>query len=404
MRIRMVPPTELRHAFTHLIPAPQYSLSRIIPVFVKIRVELFYGVQIITLQLPEAQSNLRTFNREFIIKFHNNLNFFRACCIFSAPPSRKGAGEEVDGRKGRPGEFERFQDNEQRLGVGIEDETAYLAGVEICKFRKADDEQPDLPSAERLNEELLIELIALDELTDEQVGMRALGRHVKAIFGLRRANDPLTQFQFINLEMFEDMATQRRRDPPEHLVRKIGRNIVARDQRLLEAVDPAGFLNQILHALAGDPGVAILDQLRDHILIAIADQKVADRGVEVVALGDGEQMLLAARLDDLDKVRLGEASALEKDRAGDLDLVIGEQGDQAVRNIGEISEFFGKILPDRRLDFTQQPAENAKDERLLLLAQALLFLDEQVGDVAKKLAPGALAAVPRQGDQPPQLF
>src|SRR5690606_9481735 len=130
----------------------------------------------------------------------------------------------------------------------------------------------------------------------------------------------------------------------------------------------------------------------------------ADRGVEVVALGDGEQMLLAARLDDLDKVRLGEASALEKDRAGDLDLVIGEQGDQAVRNIGEISEFFGKILPERRLDFTQQPAENAEDERLLLLAQALLFLDEQVGDVAKKLAPGALAAVPRQGDQSRQLF
>ena len=75
--------------------------------------------------------------------------------------------------------------------------------------------------------------------------------------------------------------------------------------------------------------------------------------------------------------------AFEQNRPGHLNFIIGKKRDQAMGNIFQAGEFFGKILADGRFNLTQELGHDTDDERLFLFAQTFLVMQKQVTDITE---------------------
>ena len=184
----------------------------------------------------------------------------------------------------------------------------------------------------------------------------------------------------IDVEVFENMATQRGRHPKIQPRRQLRPQVFTPEKRLLVGVDAARFLGQISHGGLGNTGVRVLQQDLDDVDVAGFNQGVGDVLAERAAHGDRQLVLLGAVPDDADQFRVAQHRALPEDRLGDLDLVVGQLDDEFVRRVGGAGQALGEVAPHHHLAVVDELAQDVGHERALALAQHLVAIVEQIAD------------------------
>ena len=185
---------------------------------------------------------------------------------------------------------------------------------------------------------------------------------------------------------------------------EVGRQILARNQGLLVAVDPLGALDDVAQRLPGNGGVLVDEERFDDVFPALVDERVGDPFVHGLAPGDLQHMLLGAVLDDLNEVDIAQHAALAQDRLGHRDFVVGQGHDKFVRCVVALGEALGEAAADGHFDVVDEFLKDVGHQRRFALTQASLGRQEEIGDVLQD-DPPAIGIVPtRQFHQAGHLF
>ncbi len=82
-------------------------------------------------------------------------------------------------------------------------------------------------------------------------------------------------------------------------------------------------------------------------------------------------MLHGPMLDNFNQLGVLQDLALEEDRVGDVNIVVGERDHQIFGRIGTLSNMLGKCLPNRGLHIIQKLTDDILYHRLVLPSQTL---------------------------------
>ena len=175
--------------------------------------------------------------------------------------------------------------------------------------------------------------------------------------------------------------------------------VVAAHQRLLEAVDALQLADQVFQRAPRQDRVGVLEQLLEHAVVAVIDDRLGDLGAQRRTQRNDQQMFLAAVLDDLDQVGIAQQPAAAQDRLGHRGVVVGEEQQQLARRRVHLRQAGCQRAAHLHLHLVHEAAENLDHQRALAVAQAPVARQEQIVDVVEKDAPALLRLTLRKADQ-----
>jgi len=111
----------------------------------------------------------------------------------------------------------------------------------------------------------------------------------------------------------------------------------------------------------------------------VLDQGVGDRLADVLADGDRQLVFQRPVADHLDEVVVPEHRALDEDRVGHLDGVVGDQVDQLFRRVRRGGDVLADLLADRHLDIADDAMEDVEHEGTFPGGQYLGFRRKKIG-------------------------
>jgi len=203
----------------------------------------------------------------------------------------------------------------------------------------------------------------------------------------------------VNIVGLHDLVAQTGGDDPVELGGELAGQVVAADQRLLVAVDMLGLLGEIGQCRLGNARAGILQQRGNDVAVLCADQFVADHFADVAPPGDGDLVLPAAVLDDPDQLLVRQQRGAQQHRLSHRELVVGQGHHQGARRCGVARQALGQALADRCFEFMDQLVENIEDQVAFLIAQHMLALKGQLGDLRRQLLTTLDGLVHRQLQQ-----
>jgi hypothetical protein len=134
----------------------------------------------------------------------------------------------------------------------------------------------------------------------------------------------------------------------------------------------------------GEPRAGIAGELVKNGRVAALHEHAGQCLLEMAAARDGEQMLLALGIGDIDEVARCETGRLGQHRAGDRDLVVvGELPDDVDRPVLGRRQALAQFDQRPILHPPDEPADHAVEDRNLLLRQPVTRCEKQVGDAAQ---------------------
>src|SRR6185312_10254781 len=189
-----------------------------------------------------------------------------------------------------------------------------------------------LPLSHKRQQSRFVQLSRRGERSNKTFGLAIIVLAVAADLLADLCNHALDFLTPLRRDQRQDLLLHSLGGAPQQFLQQIARQIPAQTDQFAETVIAVSSLNQPREPHVGELCSGILGERRHHLLVAANKQRVRKRRFERYALGNGQQMVLALRLHDLDKIGGAQPPRADQNRRRDLDLIVsGEPPDDLDR-------------------------------------------------------------------------
>ena len=231
-------------------------------------------------------------------------------------------------------------------------------------------------------------------LVHDDSGLRFVGHDFR-----NRGVEGFVQLLGVDIELFRHVYFKGRGHPPIHALGQFPVEIGPAQYGVLVAVDAFRLFHKIFHGGLRYACVAVFQQRLDHVLIAAFHQRVGYALAEGAVHGDGKLVLQGAVANDLDEVGIVEQFALDQDRVGDLEFVIGQGDDQIMGDVVQGRQLVGEFVANRHLRGMQEATQNPGHQGPFKVGQDIVALGEKISHGVGEQRPAGGGFVPRHFQQ-----